>query len=39
MLWELIQHEKEDPDEDDPHERMISEREFKTLLLKPRAVT
>lgn len=38
VLWQLIQSDKEDPDEDDYCDRMISEREFKSLLRKPKAV-
>ncbi|CAK9105915.1 unnamed protein product [Durusdinium trenchii] len=38
VLWQLIQSDKEDPDEDDYCDRMISEKEFKSLLRKPKAV-
>jgi len=38
VLWQLIQSDKEDPDEDDYCDRMISEKEFRSLLRKPKAV-
>eukprot|EP00913_Durusdinium_trenchii_P022856 g21460.t1 len=31
VLWQLIQSDKEDPDEDDYCDRMISEKEFKSF--------